>query len=580
MTQVEKNSIKPGDIEKYFIGSILSGGGGSPTVNNTNEWVKMIDGFQKEALSTRLSIPIIYGVDAIHGHANLYGATVFPQPIGLGATRNSQLVRDIGQATAVEMLATGVTWNFAPILAVPQDIRWGRTYESYSEDTQLVSELGKAYLTGLQSLPDDSDANSGKSLFVLATPKHYLGDGGTTFGTSTQFIFKPYLMDQGDMSYDETSIRDLFLPPYQKAVESGAMSIMISFSSWNGIKMHAQKYWIEEVLKDELGFQGFIISDWGGMDQISENYYSSIVTGINAGIDMNMVPYDYIKFINTMKRAVMKGDITLARIDDAVRRILSVKYKLGLFEFPFTDQSLTEHIGSDAHRLLARQAVRESLVLLKNDNDVLPLSKNIPMIFIAGKPADDIGIQCGGWTIEWQGKSGNIQPGTTILQGFTAGFSGESKLVYDQFGDFTGIADVGIVVVGEEPYAEGVGDESDLSLSNEDLDLIKKMSKHSQKLIVIIISGRPMIITSVFHLADAWVAAWLPGTEGAGIADVLLGDYPFTGKLPFTWPRTMDQLPINLNTVSNLEDCDAPLFPYGYGLGNAESIPIEWLDCN
>jgi beta-glucosidase len=580
MTQVEKNSIKPGDIEKYFIGSILRGGGGSPTVNNTNEWVKMIDGFQKEALSTRLSIPIIYGVDAIHGHANLYGATVFPQPIGLGATRNSQLVRDIGQATAVEMLATGVTWNFAPILAVPQDIRWGRTYESYSEDTQLVSELGKAYLTGLQSLPDDSDANSGKSLFVLATPKHYLGDGGTTFGTSTQFIFKPYLMDQGDMSYDETSIRDLFLPPYQKAVESGAMSIMISFSSWNGIKMHAQKYWIEEVLKDELGFQGFIISDWGGMDQISENYYSSIVTGINAGIDMNMVPYDYIKFINTMKRAVMKGDITLARIDDAVRRILSVKYKLGLFEFPFTDQSLTEHIGSDAHRLLARQAVRESLVLLKNDNDVLPLSKNIPMIFIAGKPADDIGIQCGGWTIEWQGKSGNIQPGTTILQGFTAGFSGESKLVYDQFGDFTGIADVGIVVVGEEPYAEGVGDESDLSLSNEDLDLIKKMSKHSQKLIVIIISGRPMIITSVFHLGDAWVAAWLPGTEGAGIADVLLGDYPFTGKLPFTWPRTMDQLPINLNTVSNLEDCDAPLFPYGYGLGNAESIPIEWLDCN
>ncbi|MDO9086971.1 MAG: glycoside hydrolase family 3 protein [Anaerolineaceae bacterium] len=580
MTQVEKNSIKTLDITRYYIGSILSGGGGSPYVNSINEWVKMIDGFQKEALSTRLSIPIIYGVDAIHGHANLYGATVFPQPIGLGATRNSELVREIGQATAIEMLATGTTWNFAPILAVPQDIRWGRTYESYSENTQVVTELGTAYLQGLQSIPVDLYSKPEKNIFVLATPKHYLGDGGTAFGTATQFIFKPYLIDQGDMTYDEASIRAKFLPPYQKAVESGALSIMISFSSWNGLKMHAQQYWIEEVLKGELSFQGFVVSDWGGIDQISDDYYSAVVTGINAGIDMNMVPYDYVRFIDTMKQAVENEDISLDRIDDAVQRILTVKYKLGLFESPYTDTLLMDQVGSEQHKKLARQAVRESVVLLKNDNDVLPLSKSTQLVYIAGQAADDIGIQCGGWTIEWQGKSGDIQPGTTILEGFMAGFSPESKVNYDRNGDFQDVADVGIVVVGEKPYAEGVGDANDLSLSADDIDLIERMRKHSQELIVIIISGRPMIITSAYQLADAWVAAWLPGTEGAGVADVILGDYAFTGKLAYTWPRSMDQLPINLNTTSSLDGCDAPLFSYGYGLGNAGSASIEWLNCD
>ncbi len=579
MTQVEKNSIRAGDITRYFIGSILSGGGGSPATNTAENWAEMVDGFQREALATRLAIPIIYGADAIHGHGNLYGATVFPQAIGLGATRNVDLVYQIGQATAQEMLATGVQWNFAPVVAVPQDIRWGRTYESFSEDTDLVRELGSAYLQGLQSMPEGYAPASGQDLYLLATPKHFLGDGGTIFGTSTQNIFKPYILDQGDMRLDEASIRDLFLPPYQSAVESGAKSVMISFSSWNGTKMHAQEYWITDVLKGELDFKGFVVSDWGGMDQINSDYYTSIVTGINAGVDMNMVPYDYIRFINTMEEAVENGDIAMERIDDAVRRILTVKFELGLFDHPYSDPTLLETVGSDAHRELARQAVRESLVLLKNDNSALPIAKDTSVIYVAGQGADDMGLQCGGWTIEWQGKAGDIQPGTTILQGIQSAVSPNTKVEYSRSGEFDGKADVGIVVVSEWPYAEGVGDAKELSLSQTEIQALTNLRAHSEKLIVVVLSGRPLVITEQFPLADAWVAAWLPGTEGDGVADVLFGDYPFTGKLPYTWPRTDEQLPINKNNSANLTDCAAPLFPYGYAFGAADGPPMEWLDC-
>lgn len=579
MTQVEKGSIQPGHINKYFIGSILSGGGGSPIPNNIENWVKMIDGFQKEALSTRLAIPIIYGADAVHGHGNLHGVTIFPQEIGLGATRDAGLIRQIGRATAEEMLASGVQWNFAPVVAAPQDIRWGRTYESYSEDTALVSELAIAYIQGLQSIPTGYTPAPDQSLFTLATPKHYLGDGGTTFGTSTQYIQKPYLLDQGDMRYDESAIRKLFLPPYQAAVENGAMSVMVSFSSWNGVKMHAQKYWITDVLKGELGFRGFVVSDWGGMDQIDADYYTAIVTGINAGIDMNMVPNDYIRFIKTMKDAVNKGDIAMERIDDAVRRILTVKFKLGLFDHPYTDPAMLQTVGSQDHRTLARQAVRESLVLLKNENSALPITENTASIYVAGASADDIGVQCGGWTIYWQGGYGDIQPGTTILQAVEAAVSPSTVVKYERYGNFDGTADIGIVVVGEKPYAEGVGDQKKLPLAVTDVQTILNLREHSKKLVVIILSGRPLIITSHFQKADAWVAAWLPGTEGAGVTDVLFGDYPFTGKLPYTWPRWDNQLPINFNNSTGLTGCDAPLFPYGFGLGEAGSQPIEWLDC-
>lgn len=579
MTQVEKNSVQPGDIKKYFIGSILSGGGGSPIPNTVENWVKMIDGFQKEALSTRLAIPIIYGADAVHGHGNMYGATIFPQEIGLGATRNAGLVQQIGEATAEEMLASGVQWNFAPVVAAPQDIRWGRTYESYSEDTALVSELATAYIQGLQSLPAGYIPAADQSLFSLATPKHYLGDGGTTFGTSTQYIQKPYLLDQGDMRYDENAVRRLFLPPYQAAIETGAMSVMVSFSSWNGVKMHAQKYWITDVLKGELGFRGFVVSDWGGMDQIDADYYTAIVTGINAGIDMSMVPSDYIRFIKTMKDAVNKGDIARERIDDAVRRILTVKVRLGLFEHPYTDPALRQTVGSNAHRELARQAVRESLVLLKNDRSALPIAKKTTSIYVAGAGADDIGIQCGGWTIYWQGGYGDIQPGTTILQAIQTAVSPSTRVEYDRYGNFTGTAEIGIVVVGEKPYAEGVGDQKNLPLAITDVQTILNLRKHCEKLVVVILSGRPLVITPQFKTADAWVAAWLPGTEGAGVTDVLFGDFPFSGRLPYTWPRSNKQLPININNSAGLTGCDAPLFPLGFGLGEAGSQPIAWLDC-
>jgi beta-glucosidase len=580
MTQVEKNSIQWGDIKKYFIGSILSGGGGSPAINTAEAWAEMTRGFQKEALATRLGIPIIYGVDAVHGHGNLHGATIFPQEIGLGASRDPDLVRQIGQAVAEELLATGVQWNFSPVVAVPQDIRWGRTYESFGEDPGLVSELGIAYIQGMQTLPTNYDPVLDQDLFLLATPKHYLGDGGTTFGSSTQVIEKQYLLDQGDMRFNETEIRAMFLPPYQAAVvEAGAMSVMVSFSSWNGTKMHAQRYWITDVLKGELGFKGFVISDWGGMDQIDSDYYTSIVAGINAGIDMNMVPYDYIRFIDTMKIAFQNGDISGVRIDDAVRRILTVKIKLGLFDHPYAEPTLIATIGSDTHRTLARQAVRESLVLLKNNTATLPLAKDSGLIYVAGQGANDMGLQCGGWTIDWQGKSGDIQPGTTILQGIRSTVSNNTKVEYNLSGEFDEIAEVGIVVVGEHPYAEGIGDTRDLNLTQSDVQTITNMRNHSRRLVVILLSGRPLIITGQFQTPDAWVAAWLPGTEGAGVADVLFGDFPFTGKLPYTWPRSNDQLPINKENSASLTGCAAPLFPYGYGLGEGSSTPFEWLDC-
>ncbi len=416
MTQAENNSIKPEDVSKYYIGSVLTGGDGVSQDNTLADWTQVVKGYQDAALQTRLAIPLIYGVDSVHGFAHVNGATVYPHNIGLGATRDAELVRKIGQATAEEMLAAGIPWNFAPTVAVPQDIRWGRTYEGFSEDTGLVAELAAAYVEGFQSIPDGMKVPPGQTLFAGATAKHFLGDGGTTFGTSTQNIIKPYLLDQGDMQYDEATVRALFLPPYQEAVRDGAMSVMISFSSWNGTKMHANKHMITDVLKGEMGFAGFVVSDWGGIDQINANYDEAVVTAINAGVDMNMVPYDYVRFINVMKQAVATGAISQERIDDAVRRILRAKFELGLFENPYGNPALADTVGSEAHRQLARQAVRESLVLLKNDRDALPIAKDTPTIFVSGRGADSVGMQCGGWSLTWQGSdTANIMNGTSIL---------------------------------------------------------------------------------------------------------------------------------------------------------------------
>ncbi|GIK58846.1 MAG: beta-glucosidase [Chloroflexi bacterium] len=550
MTLVEKNSIQPTAVTTYHIGGILSGGGGYPHDGNTPEkWAAMVDSYQEAALATPLGIPIIYGVDAVHGHNNLKGATIFPHNIGLGATRNPELLRQIGHITAIETRATGIPWNYAPVIAVPQDIRWGRTYEAYSENTELVSELGVAYMQGLQG--EDLAA----VMAVLATPKHYIGDGGTAWGTSRT---ENYMLDQGDMQVDEATLRELFLPPYQAAIDAGAQSIMVSFSSWNGVKMHAQKYLLMDVLKGELDFDGFLVSDWQAIDQISPNYYEAVVTSVNAGVDMNMAPYDYLRFINTMLTAVENGDITETRINDAVRRILTAKFDLGLFENPYADTTNIGLIGSAEHRALAQEAVSQSLVLLQNNNETLPLPKDA-RIFVAGSFADDIGVQSGGWTIEWQGKPGNITEGTTILEAIEATAVGEVQ--FNRFGRFENFdppADVGIVVLGELPYAEGRGDAADLNLSASDMELIRRMGEQANKVVVILLSGRPLIITDALPLADAWVAAWLPGSEGQGVADNLFGNHPFTGTLPYTWPASMAQLPLKAG--------GEPLFPFGYGL--------------
>jgi beta-glucosidase len=586
MTQVEKDSIRPGDITKYFIGSILSGGGGSPIENTPQGWYSMVEGFQNEALATRLGIPILYGVDAVHGHGNMHNATIFPHNIGLGAANNPDLTERIGRATAEEMLASGIPWNFAPVIAVVQDVRWGRTYEGYSENTELVSSLGAAYIKGMQSLEADDVATQGQSLFALATAKHFVGDGATIWDSSRT---ENYKLDQGNMQVPEEVLRKLFLPPYQKAVDAGAMNVMASFNSWKGIKLHAQQSLLTEILKNELGFNGFIVSDWQAINQIyPDDYYASVVTSINAGVDMNMVPYDYISFIETMKQAVNNGDIPESRVDEAVRRILRVKFALGLFEHPMPDVKYQSTVRSREHLDLARQAVRESLVLLKNDNNVLPLSKETPVIFVAGEGANDLGLQSGGWTLEWQGKPGNDNEGTTIFSGIRAAVDSQTQVIFNRDADFSEfkdaagsprVADVGIVVLAEQPYAEGVGDQADISLKASETKLITETQKQSKALLVILISGRPRVITEQLPLADAWVAAWLPGTEGGGIADVLFGDVPFTGKLSYSWPRSNEQLPININNSTGKTGCDAPLFPFGYGLTYGESTPAI-SECN
>jgi beta-glucosidase len=586
MTQVEKNSIQPGDITKYYIGSILSGGGGSPAKNTPQEWYAMVEKFQNEALDTRLAIPIIYGVDAVHGHGNLLNATIFPHNIGLGAANNPELVERIGRATAEEIRATGIPWNFAPVIAVVQDVRWGRTYEGFSENTEIVTSLGDAYIKGMQILQDDDAVSPSQSIFTLATPKHFIGDGATLWDSSQT---DTYELDQGDMQVSESVLRELYLPPYQNAVDAGALSVMASFSSWQGLKMHAQQALITDILKDEFGFNGFIVSDWQAINQIyPDDYYASVVTSINAGIDMNMVPYDYVTFIETMKQAVNNGDIPESRLDEAVRRILRVKFALGLFEQPMPDTKYQSTVRSPEHLELARQAVRESLVLLKNDADILPLSKDTAVIFVAGQGANDIGLQSGGWTLEWQGKTGNDNEGTTIFSGIQAAVDSNTRVEYNRNGDFSEfkdtdgnllIADVGIVVLAEEPYAEGVGDRADISLKAGELKLLEETQKQSKHVIVLLISGRPRVLTEQLPMAEAWVAAWLPGSEGSGVADVLFGEYPFSGKTSYSWPRSNEQLPININNASDKKGCDAPLFPFGYGMQYGDPSP-DILECN
>jgi beta-glucosidase len=561
MTQVEKNSIEAGAVTVLSIGSLLSGGGGSPTENTPEGWAKMVDEFQAGALETRLSIPLIYGVDAVHGHNNVVGATVFPHNVGLGAANDTELMQRIGEVTAAEVAATGIRWNFAPTMAVPQDIRWGRAYEGYGEDVNLVVPLAAAYLEGLQG-DDLSDPTA-----VLATAKHFVADGGTSWGSATTGAG---LLDQGVTEIDEATLRRVHLPPYIEAIDRGAQSVMISYSSWNDTKMHANRYLITDVLKGELEFDGFVVSDWEAINQISDDYYEAVVTAINAGIDLNMVPYDYPRFIWELWRAIDNGDVAMERIDDAVRRILRVKFDMGLFESPYSDPSLLASVGAADHRAVAREAVAKSVVLLKNENDLLPISDDVDSIFVGGKAADDIGIQSGGWTIDWQGRTGNITPGTTILEGIEASVSPNVEVFYDRFGnpdrvDTGGAAldpEFCIGVVGERPYAEFEGDSPDLAVDSQDVAVLNNLAASCDRLVVVLVSGRPLIITDWIDDWDAAVAAWLPGTEGDGVADVLFGVEPFVGKLPYTWPKSIDQVPLSALVASGEE----PLFPFGFGL--------------
>ena len=574
MTQVEKNSIEPAAVRDYFIGSVLSGGGGSPRTNTAAGWAAMVSAYQQAAQQTRLGIPILYGADAVHGHGNLYGATLFPHNIGLGATRDAQLVERIAAATAAEMLQTGVTWNFGPVLAVAQDIRWGRTYESFSEQPQLVTELGAAYVRGLQAYAGGQ---------ALATPKHFIGDGATAWMSSTASAGRPYLIDQGDVRMPEARVRALFLEPYRAAIEAGAQCIMVSFSSVNGVKMHANRALLTDLLKGELGFNGFLVSDWEAVDQLPGGYHGAVVTAINAGIDMVMVPARYQLFIKELMAAASAGEVSSARIDDAVRRILRVKLALGLFENPLPAAGDAAGIRSPEHLGLARTAVRQSLVLLKNNNAALPLAHNTPVIFVVGKAADNLGMQSGGWTMEWQGIDGNGIPGTTILDGIRAAAGPGTRVEFNRQGKFGNrldangkqlVADAAIVVLGEAPYAEGLGDSATLSLPES--EVLERVRSRARKIIVVVISGRPLVLTAQLGQMDALVAAWLPGSEGAGIADVLFGDFAFTGKLPFSWPRSVAQLPFAAGASTG---CAAPLFAFGYGLTTADHTAVALPDC-
>ncbi|PKA64038.1 Beta-D-xylosidase 1 [Apostasia shenzhenica] len=566
MAQIERKNASAEVLQKYFIGSVLSEAGSAPGLRAPARlWVDMVNEIQKGALSSRLGIPIIYGIDAVHGHNTVYNATIFPHNIALGATRDPVLVKKIGAATALEIRATGIPYTFAPCIAVCRDPRWGRCYESYSEDSKLVQEMTEI-IPGLQG---DISANSEKGVSfvsgktkVAACAKHYVGDGGTHLGINENNTITSF-----------HGLLSTHMPPYYHAIMKGVSTVMASFSSWNGVKMHAHHYLLTDFLKNKLHFRGFVISDYQGIDKITSppgaNYTYSLQSSILAGVDMIMIPYDYPRFCESLLELVNKNVIPMSRIDDAVRRILRVKFIMGLFENPFADYSLVNEIGKKEHRDLAREAVRKSLVLLKNGKSsgepLLPLPKKAKKILIAGTHADNLGNQCGGWTIEWQGISGNnITLGTTLLHAVKSTVDLKTKVIYSkkpkqsllEKNEFS----YAIVAVGELPYAETKGDSTNLTIAEPGPSIIKNVCSHV-KCVVVLITGRPVVIEPYIDNIDALIAAWLPGTEGYGMTDVLFGDYGFTGKLPRTWFKSVDQLPMNVGDPHY-----DPLFSFGFGL--------------
>jgi beta-glucosidase len=548
MVLVEKNSISPADVRRYGIGAVLSGSGGKPKENTASGWRDMVNEFQAAATNSRLGIPILYGVDANHGHSNVPGATVFPHAIGLGAAGDPELARRVAQATAEEVLATSINWIYGPSLDAPQDNRWGRTYEAFGESASLVKTLGEAYVRGAQMMSPDTNR-----LGMLATAKHYLGVGGMRWGTSMNADFK---IDQGQTPADERLLRQEYLPPFASAISAGVGSVMVGLNKWGDTYTTANHYLLTDVLKNELEFKGFVVSDWYGVYEMPGSKYQNSIAAINAGVDMVMLPFEYKQFIRDVSIAVERGEISRERIDDAARRILAVKYSLGLLD-PRPTLPI-ESIGSNEHRELAREAVGRSLVLLKN-NDVLPLNTSTKKIIVAGSAADNIGLQSGGWTVEWQGIDGNWLPGaTSILQGIRENAPKGTLVAYGIKGEFEDApqVDIGIAVVGEKPYAEGWGDNEAPSLSADDQAVITRLRSKSKKLIVIVVSGRPLLLGKAPSLSDALIAAWLPGSEGAGVADALFGKTAINGKLPVSWPPQ----------VSDFSVGKTPLYPVGFGI--------------
>lgn len=533
-------------IREKFIGSIIHTQGALPG-KTALDWQKRFIALQKKALSTRLGIPLLFAVDAVHGQNTFEGATIFPHNIGLGATRNEKLVEEIAKITALESQATGFNWVFSPCVAIPFNEKWGRVYEAFSESTAVTNKLTKAAVKGLQG-------NLLAPTTVMATAKHFVGDGATDFG-----------IEGGETSLSSQEISERLLPPYKVAVKEKVGAVMVSFNTISGISMHANKALITDTLKVKMNFDGIVVSDWKGYSRFGGNDI------INAGVDVVMaVDGDLNDFQNGVKEGVENNTVSIARIDDAVKRILRMKFRLGLFKNPFPDTTLVSKIGSREHRIVAKQAVRESLVLLKNKDHILPLSKETKKIVVVGEHANSSGLQSGGWTINWQGTSENYKGATTILEGIQKESKG--KVIYDK--NATGNqfdADVAIIVVGETPYAEFFGDighESNtrkLTLTEEHQKYIKTYQEKGVKIVVILVSGRPLVVTNQIEKSDAFVATWLLGSEGDGVAEVLFGDYNFSGKLPHSWPKSVADFKGKYGP-NFWDDSIKPLFPFGFGL--------------
>ena len=573
MTQPERLHVSPAEVKRHHIGSVLSGGGSCPGDNRPADWVAMNDAYWAASMeedADHLGIPVLYGVDAIHGNANVLGATVFPHNIGLGAARDPGLVERIGRVTAREVRAAGVDWTFAPTLAVALDPRWGRTYESYSDDPGLVAEYAGRMVRGLQG------AAAGRPEGVVACAKHWVGDGGTEAG-----------VDQGDTVADESELRRVHVAPYEQALAAGALTVMVSLSSWNGRPCHAHRYLISDVLKGEMQFGGFVLSDWNGVDPLADDFGEAAAAAVNAGIDMVMVPERWREFIAALRGRVECGAVPASRIDDAVARILRVKVASGLFERPRPAERRGSNgagFGCGEHRAVARDAVRKSLVLLKNEGGALPLDGSA-RILVTGAAAHDRGRQCGGFTVEWQGVVGNdrIVGGTSIWEAIRAAAPGAELWGGGAANDLAGDFDAAVVVVGERPYAEGVGDIREpgavrpganlpagpgalqpygntlelVVLHPSALRTIRALAARNIPVVTVLVSGRPLVVEEELAASSAFVAAWLPGSEGGGVADVLFGGHDFAGRLPMSWPG---------GGAEGRGRAGDVLFPRGYGL--------------